>query len=80
MKPNTLKTMVDSYNNELVYREMADEAKTNDEWIRLVKLANKEADIQMAMALVVAEYEGVTVNDVLYEVIDEWEKIAGKED
>ena len=80
MKPNTLKTMVDSYNNELVYREMADEAKTNDEWIRLVKLANKEADIQMAMALVVAEYEGVTVDDVLCEVIDEWEKTAGKKD
>ena len=80
MKPNTLKTMVDSYNNELVYREMADEAKTNDEWIRLIKLANKEADIQMAMALVVAEYEGVTVDDVLCEAIDEWEKIVGKKD
>ena len=80
MKPNTLKTMVDSYNNELVYREMADEAKTNDEWIGFVKLANKEADIQMAMALVVAEYEDVTVDDVLCEVIDEWEKIVGKKD
>ena len=74
MKPNALNAMVDSYNTEYVYREMANETNSNDEWNRLIRLANEEADKQMTMALVIAEYEGITVNDVLNTVIDEWEK------
>lgn len=76
MKPNALNAMVDSYNTEYVCREMANETNSNDEWNRLIRLANEEADKQMAMALVIAEYEGVTVNDVLNAVIDEWEKVT----